>query len=329
MSYENGRNIFGGEDGMDLPSPSRLWEGLNPEASLRLQNELAALTEDMEAYPWNDTATPITALVLSDKPASGRAYPEMGIVAIGEKFVTFPDQSIPAFLLAHERTHLHVASEVRGVIQEKHGDIYKFFHERIIPDWLSGAVEFEHDENYIEEKGWSGLYNRGDWRGRDDTELEPAIAAVDNYFTLLRKGLIRESKAPNGERFIRHNSPIGWEEEVISKPDKNIAAMYDENPQGFTRLLLTGFMLGSHLTLSYRRSLGGKSGLDLSIGEEGFANFVGSGLTGVSLDAVNHVAPQADARIYTGKRMAGMGPSAGQALSSVRSYEGLVQFVRR
>lgn len=322
---------FSGEDRVDLLSPSRFWEGLNPGASFRLQSELAVIAANMEAYPWNDTAIPNTVLVLSEKFASGKAFPEMGIVAIGEEFVQFPDQNIPTFLLAHERTHLHIASEMRDVIQEKHGDIYRFLHERIIPDWLAGKIEFTHNDPYITEKGWSGLYKMGAWSGPSDVELPSAVEAVDNYFTLLHKGLLHEMTTPKGERIIIHDSPMfrGWEENTLSKPDRNITDMYEEDPARFTRLLLTGFKTADYLSFNYRNVLGRRSGVDLWIAEEGFANFVGSQLVGVSLDDVNQAARQDSNKIAMGKRMADKGVSATDALSGVRSYEGLVAFAKR
>jgi hypothetical protein len=285
----------------------------------------------MESYPWNDSAHPTTVLVLSEKFASAKAFPEMGIVAISEEFVGFPDQNIPDFLLAHERTHLHVVSEIRDVIQEKHGDIYRFFHERIIPDWLSGKVKFEHDKNYVIEKGWSGLYNRGAWLGSGDVEPSHVIGAVDNYFTLLKKGMIHEHVTPRGERIMIHHSPMfaGWEENTLSKPDRNISEMYEEDPNQFTRLLLTGFMTAKYLSFNYRNALYRRSGVDMWTAEEGFANFVGSQLVGVSLDEIGQIVRQDRSKIMMGKQMAGRGISGVDALSRVRNYEGLVAFARR
>lgn len=255
---------------------------------------------------------------------SGHAHPTLGWVGISERFLEGDDISIATALAYHERMHLQVGSEIRQMILDKHCDIDDFLKNVIMPDWMAGKINLAVNEDYLRRKGWDSLYD--DWTGLG-LDLEKAISAVDRYFTLLKKGLIKER---NGR--ISHPSPSfsdDWQESM-SKPDIFLKELYAANPQSFATILMTGYELAKDFEDRYRHELSLQNKASLWEMEEGISNYVSTGLSGIPLNVINAYAPQDAGHIQLAQKIIAADTGGAQlAVRDVKSRKDLISFLRR
>lgn len=300
----------------------------SPNLSSQRSQRLSDLELQLQQFPWlQDENVQVLVIPNDIQFVHAKADSAMGLVGIKDMFLD--DERFNQLALSltyHERTHVQVASDLRQAFLTKHLDLDTFFHRIIIPEWLNGVVELETDEDYLRHKKWDGLY--AGWAGPSFVELEKAIQAVDNFFALVKKGLIKLK----GGTIQHHPSPRfpdRWTK-IMQWHEQDLAEQYRQNPRDLAKAFVTGYKLMEYFEEAYRAALDYKHRMNLWLREEAFATFLGSELSGLSIDELNRWAPQDADKIYLATKIKGLNPfPIPVLLQQVRSYEGLVNFYKR
>ncbi len=254
----------------------------------------------------------------------GHASPIYGTIGLKENFIRQGvDNPFLLFLAYHERTHLHIGSEIRQSILSNHKDLDDFFHSQVIPRWANGEMDIKSHGDYVPCKGWRLLYD--DWDGPINFDMNKAVAAVNSYFNLLKRGHINYDEGK-----LWHISPTSslWNV-FINEPVKTPEELEKTDPN-FMMKLVTGYELARFLHEDeYKPKLYRQFPKLLDL-EEGFCNFVASRLSGADLGQFNMIACQDPIKIQLAERiMAANPPSAEEALNQVKSPKDLAEFYQR
>ena len=93
--------------------------------------------------------------------------------------------------------------------------------------------------------------------------------------------------------------------------------------------IATGYQMIKYFQQCLQAALCARLKTDVGTLEEAFANYIGSGLTGTSLDELQRWASQDEIKIRVARQMLRSGPSAEAALGEIKDHTELVTFCRR
>lgn len=300
----------------------------DPDLSARYQDRITDIQEKLAEWPWLKDKN-VRLMVLSRAMShSGEASPAFGIYTLGEKVMLPGNFESSVALAAHERTHLQVSSEIRQGFLSEHQAVDDFFHQIILPAWEKNPdMELNHDRNYLSFKHWTGLYDGWDMPHRMETDK--AIAAVNNYFTLLRKGLIEK-----GRESLDHIPAHWdlWDKVVVPKPEVPLAEQYQADPQQFVFQLMTGYRLMEYFIDNQRNLAEQSAKKDFLDMDEGFANYIMQATTGVDLQTMQAKFPQDASKVRMAELVIQKAEEKGfqvaDVIARVKSYTDLTNFYR-
>lgn len=248
----------------------------------------------------------------------GAAHASYGLYGINEEHFARGDSSVITALAVHERTHLHVASELRREFLAQHSDIDAFFHQRMIPDWIAGTQRLEKDDSYLQGKEWRYLYDPV-WLGEHKVTLSGAHGVVNAYFTALRKGQIGRIGNSLHAPQLRHYD--------VNGKDISLEDAYAENPRELIKKIVTGYEIMEALGRAYRQRMSEEHNTNLWIQEEGFANYIGVSQAGLSVQELQRYAHQDNEKVAAAQVFIDRGVSHNDAVAAVHSYPTLAAFV--
>lgn len=241
------------------------------------------------------------------------------IVILSERLMRAPENVMGA-VAVHEAVHLRIGSALPARLAERHPDVTLLMDSVVLPDWLDGRASISFDNKYIDYKGWRSLYDA--WVGPVDIELEKAALAVDAYFEVMKQGGLLFD---GGEL---HSLPLRAVRER-PRPLPPLKRVYDSDPDETIVKIATGYQMIEYFHECLRAALCARLKIDVGTLEEAFANYIGSGLTGTSLDELQRWASQDDIKIRVARQMLRSGPSPEAALGEVKDDAELVTFCRR
>lgn len=250
---------------------------------------------------------------------SAQAITSYAVIFFSEELLTRAPEPIIQTVAIHESIHLRFGSELRRALAQEHPDVVRLLHKSIIPDWLNGRLEIRPDTDYILHKGWDLLYDG--WIGPLAVQPQKAKDAVNRYFASLKRGLVF---LEGGEIFAV--PPLAADQ--LQTVEISMEDAYGNSPEETAAKITTGYELLEYLTDCLRAAMSAEMSLDLWILEEGFANYVSTSLTGVSLDELQRWAPQDAEKIEIARRMGASRTSIGQLLQSIETYSDLVAFCK-
>ncbi len=295
-------------------------------ASAQYSGNLRSIEQALVNEPWPPD-TPVSVVILQPYLLHhGEAFSPLGLIGLQAHYVsTGMDDAIVSALVHHERAHIAIGSELRKAIRKHHAPFDDFFSQEILPAWKQGNISLSPDENYIREKNWNGLYPL--WTTAGDITAPHAQEALINYFALLERGLI----AVTDGVIQYHGSPLSpklWDM-MMQNPPQSPQSLYQHAPQEYTTAFLTGYALAKYFHESVRNALSRSLSCDLWELEEGFANFIGTAIAGVSLEQLNRVAPQDESKIRWAKKISEKNNRPVSAvIAQVNSYETLAEFYK-
>lgn len=240
-------------------------------------------------------------------------------MVLSDQLLRAPENVITA-VAVHEAVHLRMGSALPARLAERHRDVPLLMSGVVVPDWLGGRVSISFDNNYISSKGWSLLYDA--WVGPLEIELEKAARAIDAYFEVMKLGGLRF----HGDELL--SLPLGAVKER-PPPLPPLKRAYESDRDETIVKIATGYQLMEYFYGCLRAASCARLKADVCTLEEGFANYIGSGFTGTSLDELQRWASQDDIKIRIARQMLRSGPPAEAALGEVKDHVDLVAFCRR
>lgn len=257
------------------------------------------------------------ALKQMDHVSAG-TYPLHGLVAINPEMLAKPEHAL--FLGVHEAVHAKLgdAAVTRSIDPAAPG-LRAYFHSVLVPAWLNGEVNFHEHQGYISDKGFDGLVPGG-WRGSADLTPEISDGTVANYFSMAARGLIM----PDSYSGFIHpipSFPADWQEALGFPTVEPERLAEKQGMQVLADVALTGFGMGYKLrdyTLSRT----------MWAWEEGVANSIASGLTGLSLDEAQRDMYQDEYKMNIAQQLVDAGLTGNKLAEQVQSYEDLEALVQ-
>jgi hypothetical protein len=304
------------------------YEGFSADSTEANMTRLQELRRVIDDLPWaRDDQISLLSIPASSN-TSGFILCGAGIIGINEKlFSSHVPSEIVQNAAIHERTHLHLASDFRQAFLAHHSDVNAFFHGKIIPEWIAGVTDIADyvNQNFLIYKGYRGLLPEG--YVYRDLQLDEIIAAINFYFSEVKKGLVKQDTAFGMGLSIR-SMPCNEDEDTplfANIPERSPDVLYDKDPQKFLEEVMSGFELMKELHQKYTFGLGGLI-FDL---EEGFTNFIACGITGISPDELQKYCRQDDWKIKLAKEILATGVDPLKALEQVKSLPELMEFCRQ
>lgn len=261
-------------------------------------------------------------------PFVAGAFLTLGLIEMNFKKLKDKTPEYIRRVLLHERAHLHIQSQVRQHLIGKHRDIDDFFHNTVLMDWLNGDLQIRSSKLYLYLKFINPL--REDDPPSADSPFDAGfpkatnISTIDNYLSLLRKGLIRVE----GKTIFPHDiTPRHkeWKTLLDSAPDVPLKQLYEKDKEGFTTALATIYHFALGLQSEYAAYIGEKCGLNMDLLEEAFCHYIGAvGAQMEDIPADINESQRRLAQLILEKKY-----PAFEALQEVRSPQDLVFFLRK
>jgi hypothetical protein len=303
--------------------------GYSPRLSSEHAAALGNLAHIAEQYPFQTPAHAVTPLLLNPRESDfihGKTESAYGLYGVHPQLLEVPTPLPLRATFLHERTHTQVGSDVRRAFLENHAAVDAFFRSVIVPDWLAGRVALRDDSGYISSKGWRSLYDG--WLGPMDITLPKAIEAVDRYFQLFRKGLVKIITIGRGDEISTPSYELAVRKlNLAERPEISLEEFYQTDSKGCVRQVLAGFALIQYLDNTWRNVYSRRSGRGVWDIEEGFATFIGCSLAEISIDDLQRYCRQDEGKLITAHKIQSTGVSATDALTRVTGYESLVHFI--
>jgi hypothetical protein len=276
---------------------------------------------------------PVTWLA-GDRPAdtTAESLTEFGILIVNDsrwnrntrdesepRLLDTTPREIVVAVGVHEYVHFRLGGAIRRALVRCRPDADRLLSERIIPDWIAGRIRITRYAEYFERKDWVELY--GHWEGSHAIEAERAVEAVCLYFRLVAHGKVRWLANRVYHSLDRR---IVEELETSSVPIGALDRLYDDSPDWIASLVV----LGLELAEKFARWLDDRDLSDTRWAlEEGFANYVASNRTGVSLYEINRWARQDHFKLEMAERIEQAAPTESM-VKGVQSIEDLFAFGR-
>jgi hypothetical protein len=294
------------------------------QMTARFRVEIADWQKRLEDLPWAGDRTP-TILVRPDLGATGFTTSAQGVVYVSLSLVEgFPD-NVAFAILVHERTHLHIASELRQVILRRHSDLDTFFHERVLPDVISRKVFAGSRASYeLAKQVWRCLYS-------DTLESEPVDwNRCGNYIDwVFDQARIGEGVPTDNDPKLNNAIAIRRLGATVTPVEstQTIEDLYAHNTERYAQGILTAYSLADELFTRYQHCCGEPFGIgliDRVALEENFANYAACAATGLAMDEISRWAPQDPWKMDRIPRLLKQFPSFAQALKRVDSVPSLI-----
>lgn len=250
---------------------------------------------------------------------SAMAIKSWAVVFFADKLLISAPNPISQAVAIHEAVHLRLGSEIRNGLCQGHPDIVQLLHKAIIPYWLEGKLEIHSDENYILHKKWRMLYDK--WWDPSKIQAQKAKDAINRYFDLLKQGRI----------FFLDGELVSIFRPSATPHPKSVFTVEDlieSNLQEMATKVVTGYELLEYLTECMESALRMEMTIDLATLEEGFATYISSNLTGISLSEIQRWAPQDPGKVELARRIEANCPSIERAIQSTETYSNLISFSR-
>jgi hypothetical protein len=264
---------------------------------------------------------PISTFLCTDRrEPSGETFGSHGVVFLSESLLSEAPERVAEAVAVHEATHLLIGRELRTSVEERHPAIYELLHERVIRDWRSGRVEFRCDRDYVTDKGWRMLYDG--WVGPLGVDHQKAVQTIATYFKALSLGhvsLDRDGVFAPPARALAGMPPV-WH--------GTLADEYEKSPDEVAFLAATGFELIDFFRDCLESAASDRSRIQVWLLEEGFANYVATVLTGVTLDEIQRWAPQDGAKIELARRLERSGVTVEDVLRNTMSVQALAAYAK-
>lgn len=301
--------------------PDQVYSNFSPQQTAASRLFLAALTSDViSLYP----SEGVSFLALTpDVEVSGHSAPVHGMVGIKSKLLAYPEVAV--FLGVHEAVHARLGgAALRKTIDTAAPQFQEYFRGRLIPAWMDGKIAFGANDDYLRSRYWDDLYPGG-WQGPQAVGPDGVQGAVENYFSLIARDNVGDDRG-----FWHHpgtSFPWRWDE-AQAQPIVDPARTFGDRQEWLARLMLTGYQMGENLRHYYRDNNRNFPEVDMWGWEEGFANYIAHGLTGVPLEAVQEVAPQDPGKLALAQRFIDTGIPASVIAPTITGYQDLHQLIQ-
>ena len=249
---------------------------------------------------------------------SGGTYPLHGLVGIDPELLDKPEHAL--FVGVHEAVHAKLgdAAVTRSIDPAAPG-LRAYFHSVLVPAWLNGEVDFRENQQYIMDKNFDGLVPGG-WRGWSDLTPEISDGTVANYFSMTARGLVMPDDYLG---FIHPSASFtsDWQEALVFPVLETSKLAKHQGMQILADVAITGFQMGHRLRSQ-------TTSRTMWAWEEGVANAIASGLTGLSLDEAQRDMYQDEFKMDIAHQLvqAGLtGSGLAERVQSRQDLEALVQ----
>lgn len=294
------------------------------EAKTSPADELNNLRLQVEALSWPQHFDWQLVKAEPNPDRTAEAKPFAGITGVNPDLLTHLEAS--KFVVAHERIHLQFGMELRRPIIEQFPELNKYWLEHVKGLSLEEITQL-HSVTYLEEKYWEGLYPA--WRGPAGVTKVAAQQSLVNYFTVVNKGLIDPESVSSDYYYHPSTDTTTWQEKM-SVPDKTLEELQDCYSDDLLGILATGYALGDYLHSAYREAESLRSGVDLWVVEEGFANFVASKVTGIAPESTNEWAPQDSSKLAMTQKFSAINDAQTEPIErTVIDYPSLAALIKQ
>jgi hypothetical protein len=253
---------------------------------------------------------------------SGGTYPLHGLVGIDPELFDKPEHAL--FVGVHEAVHAKLgdAAVTRSIDPAAPG-LRAYFHSVLVPAWLNGEVDFRENQHYILDNNFAGLVPDG-WHGWSDLTPETADGTVANYFSMTARGLVMPDDYLG---FIHPTTSFTshWQEALAFPVIEASKLAEYQGIQVLADVAITGFQMGHRLRSQ-------TTSRTMWAWEEGVANSIASGLTGLSLDDAQRDMYQDEFKMDIAHRLVQAGLTGSKLAEQVQSrqdLEALVQEFKR